>query len=149
MSVLSKLKIVALPPKTGLSAEQQRRAKLTGKLYEQLKIAESALAGTSYERHRWIWETDERGQKVKVPRPVRVKSWWTEAPTGAIQFSLKYSSTPLEIQKGKTAVEVSTLEELPGVIRALIQAVADGELDSAVKAATESRGAKGKQRRVV
>jgi len=34
MSVLSKLKIVALPPKSGLTPEQQRRAKVIVKLQE-------------------------------------------------------------------------------------------------------------------
>ena len=38
MSVLSKLKIVALPPKSGLTPEQQCRAKVIVKLQEQLKL---------------------------------------------------------------------------------------------------------------
>ena len=147
MSVLSKLKIVALPPKSGLTPEQQRRAKVIAKLQEQLKLAEAALGGPAYERQRWGWATDENGEKVKVPRPIRIKTWWDETPTGAVQFGLRYGSAPLEIQKGKAAVEVGKLEELPSVIRALMQAIADGELDAAIKAVADTRGPKGKQRK--
>ena len=106
MSVLSKLKIVALPPKSGLTPEQQRRGKVIAKLQEQLKLAEAALGGPAYERQRWGWATNENGDKVKVPRPIRIKTWWDETPAGAIQFGLRYGSAPLEIQKGKAAVEV-------------------------------------------
>ena len=72
MSVLSKLKIVAVPPKSGLTPEQQRRAKVIAKLQEQLKLAEAALGGPAYKRQRWGWATDENGEKVKVPRPIRI-----------------------------------------------------------------------------
>jgi hypothetical protein len=147
MSVLNKLKIVALPQKSGLTPEQQRRGKVIAKLQEQLKLAEAALGGPAYERQRWGWGTDENGEKIKVPRPIRIKTWWDETPAGAVQFGLRYGSAPLEIQKGKTAVEVGKLEELPGVIRALMQAIAEGELDAAIKAVADTRGPKGKQRK--
>jgi hypothetical protein len=101
MSVLSKLKIVALPQKSGLTPEQQRRGKVIAKLQEQLKLAEAALGGPAYERQRWGWGTDESGEKIKVPRPIRIKTWWGETPSGAVQFGLRYGSAPLEIQKGQ------------------------------------------------
>lgn len=147
MSVLNKLKIVALPQKSGLTPEQQRRGKVIAKLQEQLKLAEAALGGPAYERQRWGWGTDESCEKIKVPRPIRIKTWWDETPAGAVQFGLRYGSAPLEIQKGKTAVEVGKLEELPSVIRALMQAIAEGELDAAIKAVADTRGPKGKQRK--
>jgi hypothetical protein len=45
MSVLEKLKIVAITPKRALSVEQERRNKLARKLEEQLKLAEAKLGG--------------------------------------------------------------------------------------------------------
>lgn len=39
------------------------------------------------------------------------------------------------------------MEELPDVIRALMQAITDGELDAAIKAVADTRGPKGKQRK--
>lgn len=39
---------------------------------------------------------------------------------------------PLELQPGKTAVEVAKLAELPLVIATIIEAVAAGELDGAM-----------------
>jgi len=65
-----------------------------------------------------------------------------------VQFGLRHGSATLEIQKVKTAVEVGKLEELPGTIRTLMQAVTEGELNAAIKAVTETRGPKGKQRKV-
>ena len=45
MSVLDKLKIVAITPKRSLSVELERRNKLARKLEEQLKLAEAKLGG--------------------------------------------------------------------------------------------------------
>ena len=71
MSVLSKLKIVALPPKSGLTPEQQRRGKVIAKLQEQLKLAEAALGGPAYERQRWGWGTDENLSLIHISEPTR------------------------------------------------------------------------------
>ncbi len=107
MSVLSKLKIVAVPPKSGLTPEQQRRAKVIAKLQEQLKLAEAALGGPAYERQRWGWATDENGEKVKVPRPIRIKTWWDVPHTRSHDFGRTAIFAPISPAVGATALSIS------------------------------------------
>ena len=58
---------------------------------------------------------------------------------GDVLFVMRYGSRPLEIDKGKTAINVGKKENLIPVIDALITAVRNGELDEAVKALDRPR----------
>jgi hypothetical protein len=132
MGVLGKLKIVALAPKVKASAEQDRRAKLIGQLDEQKKKIEGVLAGTPYQRTKQVWIDGDDGSRTRVERPVRARQWWLVGANGVVQFGLRYGAVPLELQPGKTAIEVAKLADLPAVIATLIEAVAGGELDAAM-----------------
>ena len=142
MGVLDKLKIVALAKQVKGTVEQERRKKLAEQLTEQLKLAEAALGGVAYQRTKAAWETDAEGHRYRVQRPVTLRQWWTVADGGVAQFGVRYGAVPLQLQPGKTAVEVAKLADLPVVIKTLMQAVEAGELDAAVAAAMGSRGAK-------
>lgn len=142
MGVLDKLKIVALAKHVKGTVEQERRKKLAEQLTEQLKLAEAALGGVAYQRTKAAWETDAEGNRYRVQRPVKLRHWWTVADGGVAQFGVSYGAVPLQLQPGKTAVEVAKLADLPVVIKTLLQAVEAGELDAAVAAAMGSRGAK-------
>jgi hypothetical protein len=142
MGVLDKLKIVSLAKQVKGTVEQERRKKLVGQLTEQLKLAEAALGGVAYQRTKAAWDTDADGNRYRVQRPVKLRQWWTVGDGGAVQFGVRYGAVPLQLQPGKTAVEVAKLADLPVVIKTLLQAVEAGELDAAVAAAMESRGAK-------
>ena len=142
MSVLDKLKIVALAKQVKGTVEQERRKKLAEQLTEQLKLAEAALGGMAYQRTKAAWDTDADGNRYRVQRPVKLRQWWTVADGGVAQFGVRYGAVPLQLQPGKTAVEVAKLADLPVVIKTLLQAVDAGELDTAVAAAMGSRGAK-------
>ena len=146
MSVLEKLKVVAIAPKRAVSVEQERRNKLARKLDEQLKLAEARLGGPTYERTKFHWHTDENGDRKRVTRSVRLREWWVTSPTGTIQFGLRYGASSVEIQKGRSAVEVAKLEELPATIKLLMRAVIEGELDDAIRFAATSRAPKLKRR---
>jgi len=142
MGVLEKLKIVALAPKVKGTVEQERRKKLIEQLTEQLKLAEAALGGDQYLRTKATWVTDAEGNRVRVQRPVKLRQWWTVSAAGTVQFGVRYGAVPVQLQQGKTAVEVAKLGDLPAVIIMLRQAVEAGELDAAVAAAMGSRSAK-------
>ena len=146
MSGLDKLKIVAMTPKRAASVEQERRNKITRKLDEQLKLAEARMGGAVYQRNRYHWHTDENGDRKRIIRPVRLREWWTTSTTGSIQFGLRYGSTPIEIQKGRNAVEVAKLEDLPGTIRVLMEVILKGELDEPIRFAATARGPKLKRK---
>jgi hypothetical protein len=141
MGVLDKLKIVALARQVKGTVEQERRKKLAEQLTEQLKLAEAALGGTTYQRTKAAWETDAEGHRYRVQRPVKLRQWWTVGDGGAVQFGVRYGAVSLQLQPGKTAVEVAKLADLPVVIKTLLQAVDAGELDAAVTRAMGSRGA--------
>ena len=142
MGVLDKLKIVAMVTKTKGTVEQERRNKLAEQLTEQLKLAEAALGGVTYQRTKAAWDTDADGNRYRVQRPVKLRQWWTVADGGTVQLGVRYGAVPLQLQPGKTAVEVAKLADLPAVIKTLLQAVEAGELDAAVAAAMGLRGAK-------
>ena len=142
MGVLDKLKIVALAKQVKGTVEQERRNKLAEQLTEQLKLAEAALGGMAYQRTKAAWDTDAEGNRHRVQRPVKLRQWWTVGDGGVAQFGVRYGAVPLQLQPGKTAVEVAKLADLPVVIKTLLQAVDAGELDAAVAAAMGSRGAK-------
>ena len=142
MGVLDKLKIVALAKQGKGTVEQERRKKLAEQLTEQLKLAEAALGGVAHQRTKAAWETDAEGHRYRVQRPVKLRHWWTVADGGVAQFGVRYGAVPLQLQPGKAAVEVAKLADLPVVIKTLLQAVEAGELDAAVAAAMDLRGAK-------
>ena len=132
MGVLDKLKIVALAKQVKGTVEQERRKKLAEQLTEQLKLAEAALGGVAYQRTKAAWETDADGNRHRVQRPVKLRQWWTVGDGGVAQFGVRYGAVPLQLQPGKTAVEVGKLADLPTVIKTLLQAVEAGELDAAM-----------------
>lgn len=145
MGVLDKLKIVALAPKVKRSVEQDRRAKLVEQLKEQQMLVEAALGGAAYQRTKDTWITDDAGNRSKVQRPVKLRQWWTVGTNGAVQFGLRYGAVPLEVKAGMSAVEVTKLADVPLLIKALVQAVDQGELDAAIDAVTAARKAKSKR----
>ena len=132
MGVLDKLKIVAMAKKTKGTVEQERRKKLAEQLTEQLKLAEAVLGGVTYQRTKAAWDTDAAGNRYRVQRPVKLRQWWTVGDGGTVEFGVRYGAVPLQLQPGKTAVEVAKLADLPVVIKTLMQAVEAGELDAAM-----------------
>ena len=132
MGVLDKLKIVALAKEVKGTVEQERRKKLAEQLTEQLKLAEAALGGVAYQRTKAAWDTDAEGNRYRVQRPIKLRQWWTVGDGGAVQFGVRYGAVPLQLQPGKTAVDVAKLADLPEIIKTLLQAVDAGELDAAM-----------------
>jgi hypothetical protein len=105
--------------------------------------AEAKLGGTAYERTKSTWDKDAEGNRVRVQKPVRVRAWW-EVAGNAVQFGLRYGAVPLQLQPGKSAVEVAKLAELPAVIKLLITAAEAGEMDAAIAGVMAKRGPKEK-----
>lgn len=143
MGVLDKIKLVEMSRKIKPNATLQRRAKLIEQLQEQLRMAEAMLNGTSYERTKSKWGKDAEGNRVRVEKQVRVRAWW-EVAGNAVQFGLRYGAVPLQLQQGKSAVEVAKLAELPAIIKLLITAAEAGEMDAAISGVMEKRGSKAK-----
>jgi hypothetical protein len=130
---LKNLKIVAAPPKLQLSHEQERRNKLGIKLSEQLQMAEAEIKGETFEHMERAWVTDGNGDRKKVDRPARLKTWWAKDATGNVILRVFYGSKAVELQKGgKNAIEVGELSKLPAVLKTIKDAVLAGELDTEI-----------------
>ena len=89
---------------------------------------------------RLVSRQNEAGERVRVEAPRRVRKGWFEDAAGHTYFRVQFGGRPLELAKGKTAIEVGVLANLPATIDALIAAVRAGELDQQLIAAAEARG---------
>ena len=129
MSHLSKLKIVAQQQKRLQSKTEHRRGKLLEKLDDQLGMVQALIDGEVYTRMRRVWRTNESSERVLVERPKRTRPWYWMSGAGGCYFQVWYGSKVLELKPGMTPVQVATKEELPDVIRSVMETVKFGELD--------------------
>jgi hypothetical protein len=135
-SVLKSLKFTALPAR-GSDPVLNRRLQIVGRLEEQKKLIEDPnhVRTTT----RWTGKGENRHQ---VTRTQRVKPWWRETQNG-IAFAVYKGTTPLEFEKGKTAIAARSLQELLSLMDSLIEATRAGELDDIIaKTPTRSVGKK-------
>lgn len=133
MSALAKLKLVSFQAQ-GRSPIVLRRNKLTGKLGDQIAYAKAANAGEIYAAKRVKFVTDsESGERKQVEISTRVKPWWSTAANGKLVIALRYGAKPIEIQKGKNAIEVTDMDDLIATLEIIKQAVQAGELDTQIE----------------
>ena len=67
-----------------------------------------------------------------VERPARIKKWWSKDASGNVILRVFYGSKPVELQRGKVAIEVGAMEKLPVVLKAVKDAILAGELDTEI-----------------
>jgi hypothetical protein len=137
MTTFAALKLTAAQKPTNVSAVQVRRNKLAQRLVEQMALAKAQLAGTQYTVTRLRTVKDEQtGERTTVEVNKRVKQWWFTAENGKLALSVRYGARQLELAKGKFAVEVASMKELVPTLEVIKAAVLDGQLDSAIDAAS-------------
>ena len=141
MSFLGKLQITQLKRTTGLSPTEARRAKLIGKLQEQLALAQAQAEGKGVVVTRNAWTRDEQGNKQRVQVQRQVRAWWSQ-DAGGTQMVVRYGARPLELAKGKRAIQIAEGQQIADVITTLIAATQAGELDVALAAAVDARNVK-------
>jgi hypothetical protein len=133
VSALSKLKLVSAQAERK-SPMVLRRAKLTGKLEDQIASAKAAIQGATYASKRVKFVQDsESGERKQVEIATRVKPWWWNAANGKVMLALRYGAKPIEIAKGKNAIEVGAMTDLVAALEAVKDAVHAGELDSQIE----------------
>jgi hypothetical protein len=123
MTSLKSLTFTALP-KPGANPSLDRRARVIAHLEEQKRL----LADPNLTR---IVRTSvhKDGEKTMVEKHQRILPWWRALPDGSYAFFVRAGLKPIEFDKGKTAIAVSSLDKLPSVIDTLTAAVRAGELD--------------------
>jgi hypothetical protein len=90
------------------------------------------------------WVTDENGDRKKIMRPARIKALWSRDASGKVVLRIFYGSKPVELQKGKVAIEVGSFEKLPAVLKTIKDAVLAGELDTEIGLIAKERAPKKK-----
>ncbi|MER2218884.1 DUF6641 family protein [Methylobacterium brachiatum] len=142
MSVLKTLKLSAAAPAASANDPLYRaREKLLGQLTEQKNMVSATLEGWLYEPPKAAAiRKNAEGERVRVEVARRVRKGWFQDRAGTVHFILRVGGKPLELQPGKAAIGIGSLDKLPATIDALISAVRAGELDPQIKEATAARG---------
>ena len=65
----------------------------------------------------------------------RVRAWWWTTEANKIAMHIHYGARKIEISKGKTAVEMTSMAELVPTLELIKQAVEAGELDAQIEVA--------------
>lgn len=124
LKVIDRPKIEAKPPILG------KRMKLIDRLEEQLAMAKAMLDKTPFEAFREKSVKDpETGERKTIRKRRSVRPWYYDS-NEHYYIEIKVGLKAIELEKGKTAIDVGAKEKLPDVINTIIQAVEKGELDS-------------------
>jgi hypothetical protein len=131
------LKLTAARKTRALPDVVKRRNKLLIKLGEQRLLAAAQAQGQHYAPTRYRSLTDaDTGARVVKEIPVRIKAWFWTGEKGETLLAIHYGSKQIELQKGKTAIEVGDVANLCAVFDTVIDAVRNGELDTQIENAS-------------
>ena len=144
-SILSKLNLTQLKRPTSKSPQDKRRDNLIQKLEEQSKLADNEAKGTKYSVTKNAWTRDDAGNKTRITRDKLIRPWYFADGTG-MSLTIRYGARVLELGKGKKAIAVASVKDIPDVVAAVINAVKAGELDAAMEAAVQAGKTKGAAR---
>ena len=134
MTKLFDLKIIAAKRPTQLSPAVQRRNKVAKRIAEQIELATAKQDGKSYAPTKQRKVTDaETGESKTISVPKRIKPWWFVTDNGKLCVQLRYGAKVVEFAKGKSAIEVSSADELVATLTVLRDAVMSGELDAQIE----------------
>ena len=139
MSTLSQLKLTAAVKPRCLPDVQQRRNKLIHRIWEQVELARAQIEGRIWTttRYRSVKDPDT-GLRRQLEVPKRVRPWWFVADDGTVCINIRYGTKPLELVKGKTGIVVASPDDVVRTLELIKQAVAAGELDEQMAAASGS-----------
>lgn len=136
-TILNTLKLTAAHKTRALPDVVKRRNKLLQKLMEQRDLAAALEHGQHYapKRLRSLRDPDT-GTRVVKEVAVRIKPWFWTGEKGECLLSINYGSKQIELQKGKTAIDVGGVNNLVTVLDTVIAAVKNGELDVQIESAS-------------
>lgn len=139
MSILAKLTFADPPRSSALTSEQRLRQKMAAAIDVQIALAEATREGQSFRRTALKWVDDGNGGREKREVPVRTKRWFSTDADGKVFIQLVYGTRPIEIGKGKKAVQVAGMDQVIPTLKQLREAVMAGELDTVLSTARNGR----------
>lgn len=132
MSVIASLKLVEFKPEHAQGRIFMRRRKLADKIDQQINLA----SDPAYAPMKIITVTDNEGNQQRKEVAKRIKRWWVANSDGTVQLTVRYGSKPLELAKGKNAIQCSDIKEIGTVLGRVKEAVMNGELDAMLETVT-------------
>ena len=137
MSTLGTLKLTSETKPLHIGPVQQRRNKLSHRLWEQIQLAKSQIEGTEFVVKKYrSFKDQETGLRKQLEVPKRIRPWWFISANGKVCISIKYGTSVLELAKGKPSVEVDSPQDLVKALETIKVAVESGELDSQIETAS-------------
>ena len=135
VAALSTLKLVAEKRPTEKPVIVTKREKLFNRICEQIDVATARANGTTHVKTNSRRVRDKLTGEIKDVQMLQYpKPWWWTAENGKIYLSVKYGPRVIELQKGKTAIEVGTTADLVPTLEKLKLAVQGNELDAVLDA---------------
>ena len=133
---LSSLKITNVVRQNKTNTNEFRKTKLIKKLDEQISLATAQKNGELFTVKRLKNVKDEgSGETSQIEVSKRINAWfWTDNSKTFLQ--IKYGTKVLELQKGKNTIECASQDELIKTLLLVKSAVASGELDAVIEAAS-------------
>ena len=134
---LSSLKITNVVRQITTNTNEFRKIKLLKKLDEQISLATAQKNGELFTVKRLKNVKDGNGNSTQIEVQKRVSQWfWTDNSVGKTFVQIKYGTRILELQKGKNTIECASADDLLKTLGIVKTAVANGELDSVIEAAS-------------
>jgi hypothetical protein len=136
-TILSAFKMVNAVRQVKVDSTQFRRQKMAKKIDEQVKLAIALRDGQTCVIKRLRNVTDKStGLVSQMEVSKRINQWWwTES--NRILLQLKYGTRVLLLNgKDKNTIEIGSGDELIKVLELVKTSVNNGELDSAIEAAS-------------
>lgn len=128
-SVLSSLKVIARPKIEPKPPVLGKRLRLIEKLEQQKEMAVCMIENRRFEAFRdKKVKNPETGEVTVQRRPTSVRPWYYDSDEH-YYLEVKVNNKPIDIQKGKPAIDVGDKAKLPEVIDTIIKATESGELD--------------------
>ncbi len=133
---LSSLKITNVVRQNKTNTNEFRKTKLIKKLDEQIGLATAQKNGELFTVKRLKNVKDEAsGASSQIEVSKRINAWfWTDNNKTYLQ--IKYGTKVLDLQKGKNTIECASQDELIKTLLLIKSAVASGELDAVIEAAS-------------
>ncbi|TDF34391.1 hypothetical protein EYS14_24760 [Alteromonadaceae bacterium M269] len=129
-SLLSSLKVITRPNIEHKPPVLRKRLKLIDKLEQQKEMAVCMLENRRFEAFREKRVKDPQTGDVSIQRrPTTIRPWYYDSDNH-YYLEVKVHNRPIELQKGKHAIDIGDKSELPDVIETIIKAVEQGELDT-------------------
>jgi len=128
--ILQSLKATNVTRPNHLAPAIIRRNKLIRTIHEQIEAAKAKAEGNRFSvKYTRRLKNKETGETVEQPRERHVREAWWVGNDSKVYVEIRYGWKPLEIAKGKSAIEVGDWNNLMPVLEKLRKATEAGEFD--------------------